>query len=79
MDNCHFYLEKNLFRQYNGRKGSKTSQEVIRRLAKREAVWSIETAPPEPVVAERATGAGVFRLFIAQDLLNVLARAERLR
>lgn len=56
-----------------------TSQEVIRRLAKREAVWSIETAPPEPVVAERATGAGVFRLFIAQDLLNVLARAERLR
>lgn len=58
---------------------SETSQEFVRRLAKREAVWSIEAAPPEPVVAERATGAGVFRLFVAQDLLNVLAWAESLR
>lgn len=66
--------ENGLFRQNKGRKG-----EFVRRLAKREAVWSIEAAPPEPVVAERATGAGVFRLFIAQDLLNVLAWAESLR
>lgn len=28
------------------------------------SVWSVETAPPEPVVAERATGAGIFRLFV---------------
>lgn len=49
------------------------------RLAKCKAIWLVDAAAPEPVVAERTTGASVFGLFVAQDLFNVLARAEGTR
>lgn len=48
------------------------------RLAKREPVWSVEPAAPEPVVAGRATGPRISGLFVPQYLLDILTGTERL-